>query len=444
MSSDTAVAVRNLTKIYELGLSGRRETLLKIAERRLRHPISGGAEPRAKLLAIDDVSFDVREGEAVGVIGRNGAGKSTLLKVLSRITPPTRGTVDLRGNVGSLLEVGTGFHPELTGLENVYLNGSILGMTRRQIDDRLEAIVDFSEVGKFLDTPVKRYSSGMRVRLAFAVAAHLEPDVLIIDEVLSVGDASFQAKCLEKMRSLGADDGRTVLYVSHNLVTVENLCPRTLLMVDGRLAFDGPTATAMSEYVRVLPHAASAGGAGIFDLAAADRSQTTFQPMLRRLVFRPERGEPGDQLRMGGAVRIEIDVDGLAEFPEAMLMVSFGSLTSNRLFRFTSRMAPLAPTSERPVSERVVLDVPEVPLVPGDYRISVSIQLDPRMVREDDVVVDQVLRAAEFTVVPADVLGNGYRFTAHDGEFRVPFSWELRPAGPDSPADPGGDAGATV
>ncbi len=442
MSSSTAILVRNLTKIYELGLSGRRETLLKIAERRIRHPFTGGAEPRAKLLALDDLTFDVEAGEAVGVIGRNGAGKSTLLKILSRITPPTKGTVDLRGHVGSLLEVGTGFHPELTGLENVYLNGSILGMSTRQIDARLEEIVDFSEVGTFLDTPVKRYSSGMRVRLAFAVAAHLEPEVLIIDEVLSVGDASFQSKCLEKMRSLGSDDGRTVLYVSHNLVTVENLCPRTLLMIDGRLAFDGPTSESMSEYVRALPHATSGGSVGVFDLAAADRSGTRYHPMLQRLVFRPERGAPGDQVRMGDPVQIEIDIADLAQLPEAMLMVSVGSLTANRLFRFTSRMSPLVATGERGTNERVVIDVPEMPLVPGDYQISVSVQLDPRQVREDDVVVDQVLRAAEFTVVPADVLANGYRFGPVDGEFRVPFSWELRPGDPD-PA-PGGADSSTV
>ena len=190
MSSNPAISVRHVSKVYTLGLSGRSRSLPSIIRERARGPIRGNGRRKERLQALDDVSFDVLPGEAVGIVGNNGAGKSTLLKILSRITPPTRGHIDIQGTVGSLLEVGTGFHPELTGLENVYLNGAILGMSTREIKRRLEEILAFAEIDRFIDTPVKRYSTGMRVRLAFAVAAHLEPDILIVDEVLSVGDHS--------------------------------------------------------------------------------------------------------------------------------------------------------------------------------------------------------------------------------------------------------------
>jgi lipopolysaccharide transport system ATP-binding protein len=199
--------------------------------------------------ALKDVSFDVKQGEVVGIIGRNGAGKSTLLKVLSRITDPTEGEVRIRGRVASLLEVGTGFHPELTGRENIYLNGSILGMSKAEIKRKFDEIVAFAEVEKFLDTPVKRFSSGMYVRLAFAVAAHLEPEILIVDEVLAVGDTQFQEKCLGKMRDISSGDGRTVLFVSHNLATVKSLCSSGVLLKNGRVVYQGSTSDAIQEYI---------------------------------------------------------------------------------------------------------------------------------------------------------------------------------------------------
>jgi lipopolysaccharide transport system ATP-binding protein len=199
--------------------------------------------------ALKDVSFDVKQGEVIGIIGRNGAGKSTLLKVLSRITDPTEGEVRIRGRVASLLEVGTGFHPELTGRENIYLNGSILGMSKAEIKRKFDEIVAFAEVEKFLDTPVKRFSSGMYVRLAFAVAAHLEPEILIVDEVLAVGDTQFQEKCLGKMRDISSGDGRTVLFVSHNLATVKSLCSSGVLLKNGRVVYQGSTSDAIQEYI---------------------------------------------------------------------------------------------------------------------------------------------------------------------------------------------------
>ena len=250
--SDTAIRVEGLSKAYQIRHSQARtnyrtlrEDLVALARSPLRR---GGTGPtRETFWALDDVSFEVKHGEALGIIGRNGAGKSTLLKILSRITKPTKGTATVYGRVGSLLEVGTGFHPELTGRENIFLNGAILGMTKRDIQRHFDEIVDFAEVEQFLDTPVKRYSSGMYMRLAFAVAAHLEPEVLVVDEVLAVGDAAFQKKCLGKMGEV-ASGGRTVLFVSHNMAAVNRICTSALLLNHGALIAIGPTSKIVSQY----------------------------------------------------------------------------------------------------------------------------------------------------------------------------------------------------
>src|SRR6266849_885757 len=256
--------VQNLAKRYRIGgpeimYRTLRETIMAAAKapwQRLRRLRNGRLSPDSdvpdSLWALKDASFHVEPGEVVGIIGRNGAGKSTLLKLLSRITEPTSGRIELRGRVGSLLEVGTGFHPELTGRENIFLNGAILGMTRREITRKFDDIVAFAEIEQFLDTPVKHYSSGMYVRLAFAVAAHLEPEILFIDEVLAVGDISFQKKCLSKMENV-AHEGRTILFVSHDLGAVSRLCPRTLHLHRGTVRFDGSTDRAIASYVRQLP-----------------------------------------------------------------------------------------------------------------------------------------------------------------------------------------------
>jgi lipopolysaccharide transport system ATP-binding protein len=246
MSASSAISVSNLSKSYRIRHgSGRPTRATEAVMHRLRHPLD---RTRFETFdALHDVDFEVPWGEAVGIIGRNGAGKSPLLKILTRITAPTRGRVELGGRAGSLLEVGTGFHPELTGRENVFLNGTLLGMRRREIRRRFDEIVAFSGVEKFLDTPVKRYSSGMYVRLAFSVAAHLETEILAIDEVLAVGDAEFQAKSLEKMRTI-ARDGRTVLYVSHQMHTITALCTSAMHLQAGRLEYHGPVAGALERY----------------------------------------------------------------------------------------------------------------------------------------------------------------------------------------------------
>jgi lipopolysaccharide transport system ATP-binding protein len=409
--------------VYSLGLSGRTESLATILKQRLRHPFTAGSK-RERFHALDDVTFDVMPGEVVGVVGRNGAGKSTLLKILSRITPPSAGYVELGGSVGSLLEVGTGFHPELTGIENVYLNGTILGMSKRDIDSRLEAIVDFSEVHKFLETPVKRYSSGMRVRLAFAVAAHLEPEILIIDEVLSVGDSAFQAKCLDKMRAIAGEDGRTVLYVSHNLVTVEHLCPRSILLVDGRLVFDGDTADTLRRYLRSVPHEEHGVSPGVFDLTGVDRTESGFDNVLQRVVLRPDRGVPANTIGMGDPLRIEIEVEGLDATPDAGMIVTIGSDSAQCLFRLTSRAVRPTIAHPRCPRETIVIDVPSIQLTPGDYHLDVSVGVDPRIGRG---TIDEVQHAATFSVAATDVFGTGHRYGRHDGVFVVPWEWEVRP-----------------
>lgn len=251
------ISVENLSKCYKIGRQAAKgDGLRHVLEQAVRAPL-GWLRPEARakraktedFWALRDLSLDIKRGEMVGVIGRNGAGKSTFLKLLSRITEPTTGTIRLRGRVASLLEVGTGFHPELTGRENIFLNGAILGMSRQEIKRKFDEIVEFAEVGKFLETPVKRYSSGMYVRLAFAVAAHLEPEILIVDEVLAVGDAEFQKKCLGKMEDVSSNEGRTIILVSHQMPAIQNLCTRCILMDKGRLVMQGGTEDVVNSYM---------------------------------------------------------------------------------------------------------------------------------------------------------------------------------------------------
>lgn len=260
--SQTVIKVENVSKRYRLGLMGLGS--LRHDLNRMWHIVRGKRDPYAKIgeendrskigtsdyvWALNDVSFEVKKGEILGIIGKNGAGKSTLLKILSKITQPTTGSVKMKGRIASLLEVGTGFHPELTGRENIYLNGTILGMTRHEVKRKLEEIVEFAGVAKYIDTPVKRYSSGMIVRLGFAVAAHLDPEILIVDEVLAVGDASFQKRAIGKMKDVTKEDGRTVLFVSHNMQSVRTLCNRGLLMYNGNVAFDGGVDRTIHQYI---------------------------------------------------------------------------------------------------------------------------------------------------------------------------------------------------
>jgi lipopolysaccharide transport system ATP-binding protein len=309
------IEAEGLSKRYRLGQ-------LQHGYGTLRDAIAHGANqvlkrehrpPAEEIWALDDVSFSVEQGEVLGVIGPNGAGKSTLLKILTRITTPTRGSAEIRGRVGSLLEVGTGFHGELTGRENIYLNGAILGMTRREITKKLPAIVDFSGVEKFIDTPVKRYSSGMYVRLAFSVAAHLEPEILLVDEVLAVGDAEFQRRCLGRMEELSSH-GRTVLFVSHQMQVLARLCDRAILLREGRVVQDGPSEQVVAHYLQ------AEGGAGSRrawpDLATAPGGKRV---RIREVRVVDEQGQLANSVDIRRPVGIEISFtllrDDVAVFP---------------------------------------------------------------------------------------------------------------------------------
>jgi len=287
----TAISVKNLGKRHQIGVAETkfrynmlRDVLMDTvyAPVRLVKAMIGKSERKSNqnfVWALDDVSFDLEEGKVLGIVGRNGAGKSTLLKILSRVTEPTRGTVSVRGRVGSLLEVGTGFHPELTGRENIYMNGAILGMKRAEIDKKFDEMVDFSEVGQFIDTPVKRYSSGMYLRLAFAVAAHLEPEILVVDEVLAVGDAEFQRKCLGKMGDV-AQQGRTVLFVSHNMSAILRLTQEAIVLNKGKLIKRAPSPEAVDYY---LASGQAESGQRVWDEDEVPAASEPFRPVAIRI-----------------------------------------------------------------------------------------------------------------------------------------------------------------
>jgi len=299
--SDWAIRVERLGKQYRIGtLNSQRYQTLRDAitgvfDRSARSAVSG------RIWALKDVSFEVRQGQVLGIIGRNGAGKSTLLKILSRVTQPTEGFGEIRGRVGSLLEVGTGFHPELTGRENIYLNGAILGMKRREIERKFDEIVEFAEVGAFIDTPVKRYSSGMYLRLAFAVAAHLEPEILVVDEVLAVGDAEFQRKCLGKMSDV-AQEGRTVLFVSHNMSAILRLTQEALVIEKGRLKLRAPTAEAVDYY---LSQGYSQEGQRTWDADEIPPEAAPFRPRAVRVIS--AEGRVTDTVRSTELFHIEME-----------------------------------------------------------------------------------------------------------------------------------------
>jgi lipopolysaccharide transport system ATP-binding protein len=339
--SDTVIKVCNVSKKYLLRHEQRERYIAlrdvmassaKRAGRRVYSLFTGASRPdalcpsREEFYALKDISFEVKRGERVGIIGRNGAGKTTLLKLLSRITEPTSGRIEITGRVASLLEVGTGFHPELTGRENVFLNGAILGMSKAEIQKKFEEIVDFAEIEKFLDTPVKRYSSGMYVRLAFAVAAHLEPEILVVDEVLAVGDAQFQQKCLGKMGNI-AQEGRTILFVSHNMGAVQSLCERGMVILDGKVYFEGDTHAAISAYL-------VSGTESMYEWRKVTRKKL---PMIRSAWFENCSGERTDHFNSGAPVCLIIETEN-HEGVSTEISVSFWDNLRRPLWNFTHAM----------------------------------------------------------------------------------------------------------
>ena len=368
MSPDhPAIRVSHLGKKYTIG--GPQEKYLTFRDAiasSVKAPFRrfSSHEPPAEFWALKDVSFDVEQGAVVGIIGRNGAGKSTLLKILSRITSPSEGTVDLYGRVGSLLEVGTGFHPELTGRENIFLSGSILGMKRREIDAELDDIVKFSEIEKFLDTPVKRYSSGMYVRLAFAVAAHMDTEILLVDEVLAVGDAQFQKKCLGKMGDIAVKEGRTVLFVSHNMGAITSLCSRAILIAGGKIKLDGNPSSIVSDYLspgQSIPDSNSL-------INHPNRTKGLSELLTSFCICSDHQvayfGEP-----LG--FRIEYQFPNSITVPQ--FVISFHNLMGMRVFTLISDYQ----TNNIPASlhgrGEIICRISYLPLMPGDYYINLQL-----------------------------------------------------------------------
>jgi lipopolysaccharide transport system ATP-binding protein len=367
---DLAIDAVGLSKQYRIGqLHSAIDTLRDHVMHGL-HTLRAGRAPREHIWALDDVSFQVREGEVLGIIGRNGAGKTTLLRLLSRITEPTKGHADVTGRVASLLEVGTGFHGELTGRENIFLNGAILGMRRSEIVRRFDEIVEFSGVEQFLDTPVKRYSSGMFVRLAFSVAAHLEPDILIVDEVLAVGDAEFQRRCLGRMESYG-QSGRTVLFVSHSMPTIARLCPRLLLLDRGRLVEDGPTDHVIGRYL----HGDQGTGAQRewTDPASAPGDAWA---RLRSLRIVDGAGVTSDVVDVTEEVGIEVGFDVLN--PEVPIAPWIDLYTEGGIHVFSAADTEAA-AEPRPVGRYVTTAwIPEHLLNEGSLHVTVSLRTPQR------------------------------------------------------------------
>ena len=364
----SAIKVEGIGKLYRLEHAAARsktfrDALTRMASAPLRRfqRLSGSEATLEDFWALKDVSFDVKPGEVVGIIGRNGAGKSTLLKVLSRIVEPTCGQATMWGRVASLLEVGTGFHPELTGRENIYLNGSILGMRKREIDAQFDAIVDFSEIERFLDTPVKRYSSGMYVRLAFAVAAHLNPEILIVDEVLAVGDAEFQKKCLGKMREVSAGGGRTVLFVSHNMTAVRGLCSRGIWLKSGRVAMDDTAESVVQAYLE--------GTASLASASVEFNRPSGASLWMKHAEIRFD-GVPATTAPMGAEICICVDFQTDIPIRHPRLGYVLQTLEGEKLLNSNNRYQPSPEFSEPVSSGSVVCNLGVAPLMPGRYIVS--------------------------------------------------------------------------
>jgi len=363
------ISARHVGKQYKIGAqtaaySTLRETLANVVSSWHRR---GTTRTNNRIWALHEVNFDVKLGEVVGVIGRNGAGKSTLLKILSRVTEPTEGRIVLRGRVGSLLEVGTGFHPELTGRENIFLNGSILGMTRNDILSRFDQIVAFAEIEKFIDTPVKRYSSGMYLRLAFAVAAHLEPEILLVDEVLAVGDFAFQKKCLGKMGEV-AKQGRTVLLVSHHLQSIQTLCPRTILIDAGTIKCDGPTEETLETYKNLLRQPKVFTNDSLKDRL----NRTSGAVRFTSVAGIAEDGSETWDFPMGSTIRLRLGYEVFADVPNLGFYIALKSTLTNEVL--TSFKDVVSHTRLVAGATAVLtMEIPDSCIRPGEYALYVCL-----------------------------------------------------------------------
>jgi lipopolysaccharide transport system ATP-binding protein len=429
-----AIAVQQLSKQYQLGCEGNqgyrtlRESIvdgLTAPWRALRNRWPGARKPTATeagtktessdIWALKGVSFEVQPGEVLGVIGGNGAGKSTLLKVLSRITTPTGGRVDLRGRVGSLLEVGTGFHPELTGRENIFLNGAVLGMSRREVARKFDDIVEFAEVDRFLDTPVKRYSSGMYMRLAFAVASHLEPEILIVDEVLAVGDAAFQDKCLGKMGAVSRE-GRTVLFVSHNMTAVKSLCTRALMMEKGQIALDGAVDEVVNRY---LCAGTKMSRTGVIPDDWPRFRDVPDEARFRSVQLMNLEGREVSQLYFGQPFRVGLTCDLLKDIPDGHFEISISTLDGNQVTYSTTMDGGKGPRFLAQGRHEVVAEIDAV-LLPRQYTIDVGVH------HHNGRTADFVQRTRDFSVLRVAESGEDhYQWPRSRGFVRPRTQWDL-------------------
>jgi len=415
--SEIAIEASGLGKSYVLGLGSRgygtlRESIVNTAKGTIGRLGGHGERAQPEIhWALREFSMSVRSGEVVGLIGHNGAGKSTLLKILARITEPTTGWVDVTGRAGSLLEVGTGFHPELTGRENIFLNGAILGMRRAEIRRRFDEIVEFADIARFLDTPVKRYSSGMSVRLAFAVAAHLEPEILLVDEVLAVGDAAFQRKSLAKMSEV-AQEGRTVIFVSHNLAIIQALCERGILLEAGRVVADAPVVETVSEYLRGLERAA-----GTDLVERTDRDGRAWEDtLIRRVSVRDALSGEEDVVIGGRPATVVVEVTEPLPMMECRLTVlnSLGVPVTS----VDSELSSPADERRPGVATTIECEFPSLPLTPGRYRLDV-------LVKGRRQIQDGLQAAAFFDVEPGVIDQRPMPAAGADGDLVLPHVWRL-------------------
>jgi len=410
-----SIRVEHLSKQYVLGKASQQTMLRERLASLLKNPFTKETAVIDTLWALRDVSFGIKEGEVVGIIGRNGAGKSTLLKILSKITYPTTGRVKVRGRVASLLEVGTGFHEELTGRENIFLNGSILGMKQREVEAKLSQIIEFAGVERFIDTPIKRYSSGMRLRLGFAVAAHLDPDVLIVDEVLAVGDAGFQKKCLSVMEDL-RKGGRTVLFVSHNMAAVENLCSRGIWIDSGRVRQDGPTHQVIESYLSSFAETQQSAA----DLSAVETRHGNGDIRYTGISFLDMDGQPQLVTRSGDSLRLRFHYHAKKAIPYP----SFG-------FRLLTEMGTLVTDTS---TWHHSLDIPEI--APGDGHLDLEIDFLNLLPGRYDfslwitglsqIVYDGVEHCAKLEVELANIYRSGRQLDSRSGIVYFPQKWNLQ------------------
>jgi lipopolysaccharide transport system ATP-binding protein len=422
-----SITVEGLSKRYELGALRQETQLRDQIVRLLKAPL--GKRTRKEILwALRDVSFTVEQGEVVGIIGRNGAGKSTLLKILSKITYPTSGRVRSRGRVAALLEVGAGFHEELTGRENIFLNGSVMGMKRKEVAAKLEAIVEFSGMQRFIDTPIKRYSSGMRSRLGFAVAAHLDPDVLIVDEVLAVGDAAFQKKCIGAMHDLRGG-GRTVLFVSHNMAAVENLCARGIWLAQGQIQLDGRARDVIEAYMASFASAEDASKA----LSAAHDRRGSGEIRFARVELLSAEGEVLSVARAGKGLVMRLHYEAREPIERAVfgikLHTELGTLVTDTSTWLHGLNIPLIPSGEGYVE----LEIDALNLIPGRYYLSLLLESRP-----EKRVFDVLDHAMALDVEEAPIYGQSRRIDSRFGLVFFPQRWRVegigRGASNESPA----------